>query len=336
MRAHAIVARRLGLVLLAGLVSTLQASAQTGLATVTGIVSDESAAAVPGLTVTATNQATNIVYPGDDERGRELHHHRACRLATTSSRRSCRASRASSRRSRCRPRRRRASTSSWSSAPSRRRVEVVATGAVLQTENAVVGTHRRTRADREAAGRQGRNVSSRHAVTTPGTTQPNMSSFNSLSGGGRPFVNGQQQQANNFTLDGVDTNEAINNGIAYQPSPDAVEQVSVETQQLLGRARQRGRRRRQHGDQVGDEPVPRERLLLLARQQAGGDALGHQPRRAARKSEFSRNIFGGTIGGPLLRNKVFFFADYQGGRDRTRRRATPSRRSCPTSGGGAI
>ena len=38
MRAHAIVARRLCLVLLAGLVSTLQASAQTGLATVTGLV----------------------------------------------------------------------------------------------------------------------------------------------------------------------------------------------------------------------------------------------------------------------------------------------------------
>ena len=50
-----------------------------------------------------------------------------------------------------------------------------------------------------------------------------------MSGGGRPYVNGQLQQANNFTIDGVDTNEAINNSIAYQPSPDAVEQVSVET-----------------------------------------------------------------------------------------------------------
>ena len=64
---------------------------------------------------------------------------------------------------------------------------------------------------------------------TAGATQPSPESFNSLRGVGRPFVNGQQQQSNNFTLDGVDTNEAINNGIAYQPSPDAVEQVSVET-----------------------------------------------------------------------------------------------------------
>ena len=43
----------------------------------------------------------------------------------------------------------------------------------------------------------------------PGVTQPQTSSFNSLSGGGRPYVNGQLQQANNFTIDGVDTNKAI-------------------------------------------------------------------------------------------------------------------------------
>ena len=36
--------------------------------------------------------------------------------------------------------------------------------------------------------------------------------------------------------------------------------------------------------------------------------------RAARRQSFSRNLFGGTLGGPLLRNRVFFFANYQGGR----------------------
>src|SRR4030095_13259739 len=107
------------------------------------------------------------------------------------------------------------------------RIEVVATGALLQTQNAVVGSILERDQIEKLPG-QGRSVS---AVTlyTAGATQPLAGTFNSLRGAGRPFVNGQQQQSNKLTLDGVDTNEALNNGIAYQPSPDAVEQVSVET-----------------------------------------------------------------------------------------------------------
>jgi hypothetical protein len=37
-------------------------------------------------------------------------------------------------------------------------------------------------------------------------------------------------------------------------------------------------------------------------------------RAGGRKAEFSRDVFGGTLGGPILHNKVFFFSNYQGGR----------------------
>src|SRR5687768_1593940 len=55
---------RLALSALLSIVFAPAAAAQTGLATVTGIVADQSGAAMQGVTVTATNQATNIAYTG--------------------------------------------------------------------------------------------------------------------------------------------------------------------------------------------------------------------------------------------------------------------------------
>ena len=56
--------RASGLLLVLALVLGLQAVAyaQTGAASITGLVTDQSGAAVPGVTVVATNQATNVEY----------------------------------------------------------------------------------------------------------------------------------------------------------------------------------------------------------------------------------------------------------------------------------
>jgi hypothetical protein len=45
----------------------------------------------------------------------------------------------------------------------------------------------------------------------------------------RPFVNGHREQVNNYTLDGLDVNETIDNRVSYQASPDALAEISVET-----------------------------------------------------------------------------------------------------------
>src|SRR5262245_45905971 len=64
MRALLRIVRRVGLLALGGLVLATPAVGQTGLATVTGLLADPSGAPAPGVTVTATNQATNIAYTG--------------------------------------------------------------------------------------------------------------------------------------------------------------------------------------------------------------------------------------------------------------------------------
>ena len=218
--------RRAGLVALAGLVLATPAVGQTGLATVTGLVADSSGAAVPGVTVTATNQATNIAYTGSTNG--------AGNYVITSvpiGEYIISAGQAGFKGVQSKVTLSVAQTArvdfKMEVGSIEERVDVIATGAVLQTENAVVGI----KMDREQVEKLpaiSRNVSF-VTMYAPGVTQPQMSSFNSMTGGGRPYINGQLQQANNFTIDGVDTNEAINNSIAYQPSPDAVEQVSVET-----------------------------------------------------------------------------------------------------------
>ena len=304
---------RLSLVALTGLVLPLAAAGQTGLATVTGIVSDESGAAVPGVTVTATNQATNIAYTGvTNAAGNyivtsvpigvyiisvELQGFKSTQSTVTLS--AAQTARVDFK---------------LAVGAVEERVEVVATGALLQTENAVVGT-KLEREQIEQLPVQGRNLSAL-TLYTAGTTQPSMATFNGLRAAGRPFVNGQQQQSNNFTIDGVDTNEAINNGIAYQPSPDAVEQVSVET---LNYSAELGN--------VAGAVV--SMVIKSGTNQLHGNGfyywrdnkLAATPwatnRAGGKKSEFSRNIAGGTLGGPVFRNKLFFFGDYQGGRDKT-------------------
>ena len=67
----------------------------------------------------------------------------------------------------------------------------------------------------------------------PGVTTTDPASFNTgtrADNAGRTFVNGNREQANNFMLDGADANQVSDNLAAYQPSPDAIQEMRVITQ----------------------------------------------------------------------------------------------------------
>ncbi|MPY90608.1 MAG: hypothetical protein GEU99_22145 [Luteitalea sp.] len=299
-------ARRLSFAALAGLVLSTAAAAQTGLATITGIVADDSDAAVPGVTVTATNQATNIAYTGvTNAAGNYIM--TSVPIGTYIVAVDLDGFKGVQ------------STVTLAAAQTARvdftlelgtvdeRVEVVATGAVLQTENAVVGsTFERNQIEKLPV--QGRTLSMISHYTAGATvTNPDHD---------RPVANGQRQQANNFTIDGVDTNNTMFNTIAYQPSPDAVEQVSVETNNYSAEL-----------GNVGGAIV--NMVIKSGTNELRGNGyeywrdneLAATPwatnRQGGTKSEFSRDIFGGTFGGPIVRDNLFFFGDYEGRRERT-------------------
>jgi carboxypeptidase family protein len=194
-------------------------------------------------------------------------------------------------------------------------IEVVGVAPILQTQDAVVGEVI-SGTTIEAMPLNGRNFS-QLSLLLPGvvTTDPN--SFtepkNLDLSGGRPQVNGQRAQENNYMLDGVDMNEAVDNSLPYQPSPDALAEVRVETNNysaefgnvagaIIGSTIKSGTNEL-HGNVF---EYWRDNSL------AANSWANNRVVPAAKKAELSQHIFGATLGGPIVRNKVFFFGDYQG------------------------
>jgi Carboxypeptidase regulatory-like domain/TonB-dependent Receptor Plug Domain len=129
-------------------------------------------------------------------------------------------------------------------------------------------------------------------------------------------LNGNRAQANNYTLDGIDLNETFNNLIAYSPAPESLQEIKVLTANSPA----------DYGNVNGAGVVS---VLKSGTNQFHGSAYGYlQDYRLNANSwtnnhatptpipinPFSQTQFGGTIGGPIKRNKLFFFADYLGSR----------------------
>ena len=128
-----------------------------------------------------------------------------------------------------------------------------------------------------------------------------------------PNMNGNRAQANNYTLDGIDMNESFNNLIAYSPAPDALEEIKVLTANSPA----------DYGNVNGGGIIS---ILKSGTNQFHGSAYGYvqeyrmnanswqNNNQGIATNPFSQAQFGGTIGGPILHNKLFFFADYLGSR----------------------
>jgi len=188
-------------------------------------------------------------------------------------------------------------------------VEVTGVSPILQTQDAVVGEviSEGTIQNMPLNGRNFAQLS----LLLPGVVTWNPDSFTDPKGNGRPMVNGQREQANNFMLDGVDMNESVDNTVPYQPNTDALAEVRVDTNNFSA----------EYGNVAG---AVIGTTIKSGTNELRGTAFEYwrdsslaanswdNNRAAAKKVELSQHIFGGTLGGPIIKNKLFFFADYQG------------------------
>jgi hypothetical protein len=190
-------------------------------------------------------------------------------------------------------------------------VEVVGVSPILQTQDAVVGEVISESTIKNLP-LNGRNFS-QLSLLLPGTVSTDPNSFTNPKnfGSGRPNVNGQREQSNNYMLDGVDMNEVIDNLLPYQPSTDALAEVRVDTNNysaefgnvsgaVLGSTIKSGTNEF-HGS-----------FFEYWRDSSLTANTWENNRAGAKKADLSQHIFGATVGGPIIRNKLFFFADYQG------------------------
>jgi hypothetical protein len=131
--------------------------------------------------------------------------------------------------------------------------------------------------------------------------------------GGGTHVHGSRDRAFNFTLDGIDINESSAGGSNFTPlriNPDSIQEfqyVSSNFTAELGRS---------SGAQVTAVTRPGTNQLkgniFDYYQTPGVNANEYENNlNNAPKRQFVQHIFGGSVGGPIIKNKMFYFANLQ-------------------------
>jgi hypothetical protein len=122
-------------------------------------------------------------------------------------------------------------------------------------------------------------------------------------------INGQREFANSFMVNGSDVEEDVNLGAAIVPNLDAISEFRILTNNFDAEYGEFSGGQINVITKSGTNSFHGDLFEFL--RNTNLDARNYfSPTRGA----FDQNQFGGTLGGPIRANKVFFFADYQGTR----------------------
>ncbi len=124
---------------------------------------------------------------------------------------------------------------------------------------------------------------------------------------GNISVSGQRETANGFMVNGSNVEENVNMSTAIVPNLDSIQEFRVLTSNFDA----------EYGNYSGGQIVV---VTKSGGNQFHGDgfeflrntSLDARNFFSSDRAEFRQNQFGGTLGGPVERDKIFFFGDYQG------------------------
>ncbi len=131
-------------------------------------------------------------------------------------------------------------------------------------------------------------------------------------GSGNPFsVSGQRSESMTFLIDGADNNDFLGNNMVVDPNPDAVAEFKIVTNNYEA----------EYGRTSGGIV---NQVIKSGTNAVHGTVFDYFRNTALDASDyflqqapiFKYNMFGGSIGFPIVKNKTFLFASYQGARRR--------------------
>jgi hypothetical protein len=311
------VARFAGIAIALLVLSSARAWAQTPTGEITGTVTDPSGAVVADATVTLTNPATNAVrttktnstgiydlpalppgtytlkvemqgFNAELRSGIELQVAQVARFDTT------------------------LKVGNVSNT-----IEVAGGAPVLETESTSVGTVIENQRIVELP-LNGRNYLSLTALT-PGVTnnsQPNQvasSRQGGLRGSFTVSAGGQRAYFNHYALDGAENTDPNFNAFLFLPSLDALQEFKVETGIFPA---EYGHNMTQVNVTTKSGTNALHGSLFEFIRNSAVDAKNYFDKSTAPIPPFKRNQFGGTLGGPIVKNRLFYFFDYEGLRER--------------------
>ncbi len=126
---------------------------------------------------------------------------------------------------------------------------------------------------------------------------------------GTVSINGQREFANAFLVNGADVEEDVNSGTAIVPNLDSIDEFRILISNFDA----------QYGGYSGGQIKVVTKAGTNRFHGSAFDFLRNTDLDARNyfsqtRGDFHQNQYGGTIGGPVRKDKLFFFADYQGTR----------------------
>jgi hypothetical protein len=150
------------------------------------------------------------------------------------------------------------------------------------------------------------------AMLTPGVLPPVQDSELSTRGSFAMHANGGREEYNDYLLDGVDNNDQDVNRFVLQPSVDSIQEFKIATNSYSA----------EYGRNAGGQVNVITRSGTNEWHGFAYDYLRNRDLDArnffdgSTKPEYDRNQFGGGVGGPIVKNRTFFYVTYDSLRER--------------------